>query len=318
MRQARLFGRMDRREFLRAAAMTAGAAVTAGAAGCSYAQGGSGGQSLSSWAARPGIQIYTVRDRLESDYEGTLARLAELGYRNLELFGSLGTRTPRELRAMLDRHGLAAPSTHISVRPDEDPRATLEGYAVIGHQYTSVAGATGGGGPNATVDSIRRQAELLNRVGQAGREFGIKAILHNHVNEFVPFTENPSLRPYDVYLSDTDPAIVAMELDIGWATVAGVSALEAFRRNPGRYELWHVKDMDELATVTALAQTERQRAARIAPVGEGDIDYRPIFEGAATAGLRHYFVEQDNAASWPGGSLVAAELGLRNLRRQLA
>lgn len=318
MIEAQSFGRMDRRRFLRAAAMTAGAAVTAGAGGCSVAQTASAGQSLSAWAARPGIQIYTVRDRLEADYEGTLAQLAQLGYRNLELFGSLGTRTPRDLRAMLDRHGLAAPSTHISVRPGTDLRQTLEGYALIGHQYTSVAGATGGGGPTATVESIRRQADLLNQVGQAGREFGIKALLHNHVNEFVPFTENPSLRPYDIYLSETDPAIVTMELDIGWASVAGASALEMFRRNPGRYELWHVKDMDELATVTALAQTERQRAAKIVPVGEGDIDYRPIFQAAGTAGLKYYFVEQDTGASWAGGSLAAAELGLRNLRRQLA
>lgn len=309
---------MDRREFLRAAALAAGAAVTAGAGACSSAGAASPPQSLAAWAARPGIQIYTVRDRLEADYEGTLASLARLGYRNLELFGSLGTRTPQELRAMLDRHGLSAPSTHINVRPDADVRRTLEGYAVIGHRYTSVAGATGGGGASATVESIRRQADLLNQVGRAGREFGIKAILHNHVNEFVPFTENPSLRPYDVYLSETDPEIVAMELDIGWASVAGASAIEMFRRNPGRYELWHVKDMDELATLTALAQTERQRSARIVPVGEGDVAYRPIFEAAATAGLRYYFIEQDNAASWNGGSLVAAELGLRNLRRILA
>jgi sugar phosphate isomerase/epimerase len=317
MTRAQSARNIDRREFLRAAAITAGAAVTASTGACAAAGAAASGPSLSQWAARPGIQIYTVRDRLEADYEGTLARLAELGYRNLELFGSLGTRTPRDLRAMLDRHGLSAPSTHISVRADQDPRSTLEGYAVIGHRYTSVVGATGGGGASATVESIRRQAELLNRVGQAGREFGIKALLHNHVNEFVPFTENPSLRPYDIYLSETDPALVTMELDIGWATVAGASALEMFRRNPGRYELWHVKDMDELATVTALTQTERQRAAKIVPIGEGDIAYRPIFEAAQTAGLKHYFVEQDTAASWSGGSLAAAELGLRNLRRQL-
>lgn len=315
MNRALLNGNMDRREFIRSAALSAGVAVTAGA--CASTQAAGGG-TLSAWAARPGIQIYTVRDRLEPDYEGTLARLAELGYRNLELFGSLGTRTPRDLRAMLDRHGLSAPSTHINARPGDELRQTLEGYAVIGHQYTSVAGATGGGGANATIESIKRQAELLTQVGQAGREFGIKALLHNHVNEFVPFTENPSLRPYDIYLSDTDPALVAMELDIGWASVAGVSPLELFRRNPGRYELWHVKDMDDLAAVTALAQTERQRAARIVPVGEGDIDYRPIFEGGAqTAGLRYYFVEQDTGPAWAGGSLIAAEIGLRNLRRQL-
>ena len=77
--------------------------------------------------------------------------------------------------------------------------------------------------------------------------------------------------------------------------------------------------MDELASVTALAQTERQRAARIVPIGEGDIAYRPIFEGGArTAGLMYYFVEQDTGPTWAGGSLAAAEIGLRNLRRQLS
>lgn len=169
MKEPQLLASMDRREFLRTAGMTAGLAIAT--SGCASTQA-AGGETLSAWAARPGIQIYTVRDRLEPDYEGTLAALAALGYRNLELFGSLGTRTPRDLRAMLDRHGLSAPSTHITAAPGANLRQTLEGYAVIGHQYTAVTGATGGGGANATVDSIKRQAELLNQVARRDASSG--------------------------------------------------------------------------------------------------------------------------------------------------
>jgi sugar phosphate isomerase/epimerase len=153
----------------------------------------------------------------------------------------------------------------------------------------------------------------------AGRKYGIKALIHNHTNEFEPLAEDRSVRPYDILLAETDPTLVAMELDIGWATVAGQNALEMFRKNPGRYELWHVKDMDELSALASMTtQAERQRAAKIVPVGAGDIDYRPIFAAAGIAGMKHYFVEQDTAPDWAGGSYAAAKLSYDALMRTLA
>ena len=92
-----------------------------------------------------------------------------------------------------------------------------------------------------------------------------------------------------------------------------------FRKNPGRYELWHVKDMDELAALSGMTtQAERQRAAKIVPVGVGDIDYLPVFEQAGIAGMKHFFVEQDTAPNWEGGSYAAAKLSYDALMRVLA
>jgi sugar phosphate isomerase/epimerase len=144
----------------------------------------------------------------------------------------------------------------------------------------------------------------------------VKVLIHNHAGEFQPF-EGGSTTPYDILFANTDQDIVAFELDIGWATVAGQNVLALFAKHPQRFPLWHVKDMADLATVNALTmQAERQRAAKIVPVGQGEINYRPIFEHAANAGLEHYYIEQDTAPQM--GSLEAMRTSARNLRRTLS
>jgi sugar phosphate isomerase/epimerase len=109
-----------------------------------------------------------------------------------------------------------------------------------------------------------------------------------------------------------------LELDIGWSTVAGQRALDLFAKHPGRFPLWHVKDMAGLGALQGMtSMTERQRAAQIVPVGRGEIDYRPIFAQAATAGMQHYFVEQDTAPNG-GDSIAAIRESIAALRKVLA
>jgi sugar phosphate isomerase/epimerase len=348
--------RQGRREFLRHLGVLGGGALLAGHAGSLAAQSArvAGFATLPpDWKDRMGLQVYTVRDRLFQDFEGTLGAVADAGYREVELFGSLGDRTPQQVRAILDRVGLSAPSTHIGLAPGPELERQLEGYRVIGHRYTAVStggpaggrrpgappagggGAPGGapaGAPGGAArppraprppqanrpDEWHRQAEALNKVGEAGKPYGIRALVHNHTHEFAPL-EGASGTGYDILLAETDPELVAMELDIGWARVAGQDPLALFRRTPGRFQLWHVKDMADLAAVNALpTQAERQRAAKIVPVGKGDIDYRPIFAAAEQAGLQHYFVEQDTAPQDPGGSLAAIRTSAQNLQRALS
>lgn len=166
-----------------------------------------------------------------------------------------------------------------------------------------------------TMDSVKRQADMLNAVGTSAKAYGIKVLIHNHTGEFEPFADGST--PYELLFANTDPSVVVMELDIGWARVAGQDSLGLFAKHPQRFPLWHVKDMAGLATVQALAtQGERQRAAKIVPVGLGDINYRPIFEHAAETGLEHYFIEQDTAPET--GSLAAIRLSATNLRKQLS
>jgi sugar phosphate isomerase/epimerase len=166
---------------------------------------------------------------------------------------------------------------------------------------------------------VRREADLYNQIGTAAKPYGIKVLIHNHTLEFAPLADDPARTQFDVLMANTDPSLVVLELDIGWATVAGQDAVKLFQQHPGRFPLWHVKDMANLAAVRALAtQGERMRAAKIVAIGEGEIDYRPIFAQAKLAGLEHFFIEDDTAPQQPSGSLEVARTCITNLKRQLA
>ena len=211
---------------------------------------------------------FTPSRSLEKDFEGTLAKVAEAGYKEVELFGSLGDRNPKEVRAMLDRAGLSAVSTHIGLAPGPDLEKQLEGYQIIGHRFTAVrAGGGGRGAPPESnpVERWKREAAALNQVGQAGKKFGIRALFHNHVAEYIPI--GGAGTPEEILLAETDPALVVMELDVGWANIAGQDVLGMFKKNPGRYALWHVKDSTGLAAAKARPIEERQKAAQFVPVG---------------------------------------------------
>lgn len=163
---------------------------------------------------------------------------------------------------------------------------------------------------------VQREAELYNQIGTAGKAYGVKVLIHNHTTEFQPLADD-SRTEFDILIANVDPSVVVFELDIGWATVAGQDPLALFKKYPGRFPLWHVKDMADLATVRALpTQGERMRAAKIVGVGEGEIAYGPIFQQAKLAGLEHYYVEDDAAPQH--GSLDVMRACIANLRKQLA
>ncbi|CAN5790754.1 sugar phosphate isomerase/epimerase [soil metagenome] len=338
---------VSRRTFVKSAVGMAGAFAMGGCMGTSGGAAASGGamssMSLSTWRDRMGLELYTVRDVIVKDYEGTLAQVAAAGYREVETTTYAG-KTPTEVRAILNRVGLTAPSTHVALVQGPDLERQLAGYQEMGHRFSAASGprpagagpggrAAGPGGPPPgaapggppaggraappppTMDTFKRQADMLNAVGTAAKPYGVKVLIHNHTGEFQPFADGST--PYELLFANTDPAVVVFELDIGWARVAGQDPLALFAKHPQRFPLWHVKDMAGLASLAGLAtQNERQRAAKIVPVGLGDIDYRPIFEHAAETGLEHYFIEQDTAPET--GSLDAMRLSASNLRKQLA
>jgi len=338
-----------RREFLADAAALGAGAWLLGACGRSAAAAASAMANAS--VVKPsidnaGIQLFTVRDRMTADFEGTLAQIAEIGYREVE-FVAYGGKSPEEVRRILDRVGLRAPSTHAALRPGPDLERQLAGYQVMGHKYAAAggprrapsgagptpvpadprAGGPPGGPPNGpppggftppvpTLESVQREIESWNEVARAAKPYGIKVLVHNHTMEFVRFPDGRT--PHDVMLAELDPSLVVLELDIGWATVAGQDAPSLFAAHPGRYPLWHVKDMAKLAAVNANGgdQAARMHSAKIVPVGQGEIDYGPIFARAGTAGLEHYFIEQDTAPD-SGDSIAAARTSFDALRRIL-
>jgi sugar phosphate isomerase/epimerase len=309
---------VSRRAFVKSVAGVAGALVVSGCAGRALGAGTAAVNDIaptSPWLDRMGLQLYTVRDIIDNDFAGTLAKVAAAGYKEVEPT-SYAHLTPAQVRAALDSAGLTAPSTHVALIDGPDLERQLAGYQQIGHHWAVATGAGGGGWPPppSTPDSVKRDAELYNKVGAAGKPYGVKVLIHNHTFEFEPFAGGST--PYDALFAETDPAYVAFEMDLGWARVAGQDPLAWFAKHPHRFPLWHVKDMADLATVTAIkSQRDRLGAAKIVPVGLGDIDYKPYFAHAADAGLEHYYIEQDTAPNT--GSLEAIRVSAQNLRRAL-
>ena len=237
-----------------------------------------------SWAAdnrkidKVGLQLYTVRDLAEKDMAGTLAKVAQIGYREIE-FAGLFEHTPKEVRAMLDQNGLTAPSSHVPYETlGADWEKTLEGAKTLGQTYIVCPSVDDNllNHPGAW----NRVAEAFNKAGEASKKIGIQFGYHNHMNEFVDV--NGKLA-YDILLDNTDPNLVKMEMDLYWITKAGHDPLQYFDRYPGRFPLVHVKDM--------------AKDGGFADVGRGTIDFKKIFAQSGKAGIKHYFVENDEPKS---------------------
>jgi sugar phosphate isomerase/epimerase len=297
---------MNRRTFLERVALGYGAAWVVGAA-------------TADWKNHMGLELYTVRDLMDKDLEGTIARVAEIGYKEVEPT-SYGKLDPKQFRAVLDKNGLTAPSTHAGAQEGPDLEKQLAGFQTMGIQYTEVRGAPGanrGGRAPLTEESVKRSADEINRHGTMVKKFGMKMLIHNHTQEF-ELLEGSKLTQYDVLLRETDPALVAMQLDIGWASVAGQNILQMFQKSPGRFELWHVKDATGIRSADPKATpNERRKTAKLVPVGQGEIDYKAIFAKADQAGLKHFCIEQDNAAENGADSMAAAKASYQGLMKML-
>lgn len=168
-----------------------------------------------------------------------------------------------------------------------------------------------------TPEFMKRVAEDLNKNGKVANKFGLKALYHNHTTEFQRYPNEPLL-PYEVLLKETDPDLVAMEIDIGWASIAGQDVTQLFTQHPGRFELWHVKDAVGIKHLSpSMNQLERRADVTLVPVGLGEVDYKRIFTFAGVAGMKHFYIEQDNAAAW-GDAMAATRVSVENLQKALA
>ncbi len=234
---------------------------------------------------RIGVQLYSVRDLMKQDFEGTLARVGAIGYREVEFAGYFD-HTPQQVRAALERAGLTAPATHVG--PDSIGagwEASLETMRLMGHQYVIVAWLPEE--RRRTLDDWRRIAEQFNRAAAQAKAAGLQFAYHNHDFEFVPIGGRV---PYDVLLEGADPGLVQLEMDLFWTTFASADPLAYFARYPGRFPLVHVKDM--MAKPSPDASADRV----MVDVGKGSIDWKRIFARSREAGIRHYFVEHDQPA----------------------
>ncbi|MCG8310844.1 MAG: sugar phosphate isomerase/epimerase [Cytophagales bacterium] len=238
-----------------------------------------------------GIQIYTLRNEIGRDgVESVMEKAAKAGYRWIEPYGyedrKFLKKTPKEFKEMLSGLGMSAPSVHsvteVSSAGGKDAivdqmKTTAEDALTLGAEYLVWAylkpeDRTG-------MDDYKRHVETWNKFGEVCKEAGIQFAYHNHDFEFMTF-EGEAENPYEMIMRETDSDNVKFELDLYWVTKAKQDPVEWFKKDPGRFHLWHVKDMypeDE----------------HFAPVGKGKIDFRRIFDERNTSGMKYFFVEQD-------------------------
>jgi len=256
---------MERREFLGTASAIALGAVLPPA--CRTARGAK--------IEKIGIQLYTVRDQMKADFEGTLAHIAQIGYKEVEFAGYFD-HTPADVKAILDRHGLAAPSTHIGLGEMDDWKKALDTAKAVGHEYVVVPWIPQE--KRMTLDGWKNVASVFNRAAQMAKDAGLQFAYHNHDFEFPKMDGQV---PYDVLLQSTDAKLVQLEIDLYWITKGGQDPLTYFARWPGRIPLVHVKDGGAAPEY------------KMADVGQGKIDWKRIFAKRDQAGIKHYFVEHD-------------------------
>jgi sugar phosphate isomerase/epimerase len=236
-----------------------------------------------------GIQAYTVRSLMQRDVAGTLAALASIGYREVELAGFYD-KTAAEIRKMLDAADLTAPSGHVAVLKS-DWNKLIDDAAVIGQRYI-VCPFTDQS--DRTVDGYKRNAAKYNQFGELTQKAGIQFAYHNHDFEFDTVD---GIVPYDLLLHECDPKLVQMECDIFWMVKGGRDPIKYFAAYPGRYPLVHAKDMT--------------KSGEMVDVGRGAIDFGAIFRHSERAGLKHIFVEHDE----PTAPLDDARISYTYLRQ---
>jgi sugar phosphate isomerase/epimerase len=234
------------------------------------------------WAAsthhidRVGLQLFTVRDLMKQDFDGTVAGVAQIGYKEVEFAGDSG-RSPQEARAALDKNGLTSPSAHSPLEAlEKNLAATIDAAHVIGQTFI-VCPYIDAGMHNA--DGWKRLAETFNRTGEATQKAGIQFAYHNHSFEFAKTDGLGGKLPYDFLLTETDPKLVKMEMDLCWMTVGGQDPVAYFNKYPGRFPLVHVKDWTNQGAgpedyTFAVGHSVE---GHLTNVGSGSIDWKRIF-----------------------------------------
>jgi sugar phosphate isomerase/epimerase len=244
-----------------------------------------------------GLQLYTLRDVIFKDTQGILKQVADFGYQELEAFsyndGKLFGMTARDFGAYVKSLGMRVTSGHYQLGKSERTKA-MKGSILndweravadakeIGQEYMVVAYLNAD--ERKTIDDYKFVCEQLNKASEVCKQYGLRLNYHNHDFEFIKIDDQV---PFQVMLSELEPKRVGIELDLYWTIFAGEQPADYFRKYPGRFEQWHLKDMDK---------TDRKRNAIL---GTGSIDFNELLSQGKEAGLVHCYVEHD---TYPIGS----------------
>jgi sugar phosphate isomerase/epimerase len=234
---------------------------------------------------RVGLQLYSLRDDAKVDLERTLANIAAAGYNDVEMLGSFRNfnMPPAQLRAVLDRNGLRAPSTHVGGNALDELDRQMDEANTLGHEYIIVASLPIEG--KATLDDYRRWADRINDAGRRARPRGIWVGFHNHAHDFIPAD---GVAPYDVLAERIDPTVARLQLDTGNLAMAGRDPMDYLKRFGAKYWSFHIKDVPAL------------RSENDVELGKGIIDFRRLLASIDDIDRKHLFVEQE---TYPGTPL---------------
>ncbi len=246
-----------------------------------------------------GIQLYSLRDTIGDDVEGTLAQIAKVGFKEVEPYGYSPENefwgvSVNQFKNMLDANGLSSPSGHYELGTFLSREGTRSDFAYtvdiakkLGQKYIVIPHISENLRTN--LDDYKRLAEKMNEAGEICKNADLKLAYHNHAFEF---EEYDGTTGFQVLLNNTDKDLVDFEMDIYWVVRGGKDPVAMMQANPGRFPLWHVKDM---------SKTNHELNTEI---GSGTIDYKEIFQAAKKAGAKHFILEQENFEMEPYKSLA--------------
>ena len=254
-----------------------------------------------------GLQLYSLREYIFKDVSSIIAKVAAAGYKDTETFGfdkknQFFGLAPKDFLSLLKSNNLTSTSGHFNPneflygKGTDELNYMIEGSAAISQQHFVIPYLNDD--MRKSADDYKRLAEKLNIAGELCKKSNLQLAYHNHDFEFDKWDGVTGL---DILLKETDKELVDFELDLYWVVRSGNDPLQLFAQNPGRFKLWHVKDMDK---ANRKINTE---------IGSGSIDYRKIFTGTKQAGAQHFFVEQENFGMDPFESITKSSKYVKNI-----
>ena len=287
----------NRRDFLKISGAGALGIMALGPMGCA-----SGTKGV-------GLQLYSIRDAMDEDVPGSLQKVADMGYKYLEMAGYSDGKfydyTPEEFKKMANDLGMEVISSHTMVEAEgitlDNAKIMADAHAKLGVKYCVQPWVNE---PDRNIETYKKMIGDWNEVGKIMKEAGLQFGYHNHNFEFLNI--DGIVPYYDLFLPEMDPDLITMEIDLYWVTKAGQDPVEMFNKYPGRFQLFHLKDMyEETEPYFEVVKDD------IAPVGAGKIDFKRILAAKETAGMKHLFVEDDNQGN--GKPFEGIETSINNV-----
>ena len=297
----------NRREFLKVSATGSVAMMLLGTAGCTT------GIVKDRKSFGIGIQLYSIRDVMSADVPGTLKKVADIGYKNLELAGYANGKfygySPSEFKKIVNDLGLNALSSHTQVESAsislDKAKLMADTHAELGVKFCIKPWIEE---VDRNIEQYKKMIGDCNEVARITKGVGIQFGYHNHNFEFANI--NGIVPYYDLFLPGMDAGLIIMELDLFWAAKAGQDPVAMFKKYPGRFQLLHMKDMH-----TNQAPFYEVKKDDICSVGEGVIDFKRILAAKETAGTKYIFVEDDNQGN--GKPFEGIDISIRNLTTKI-